>query len=38
MDDVDCKPTGDDKHWMDSAIEMSSEQAEKAHHKQKKIL
>jgi len=38
MDDVNVKPTSDDKHWMGTAIELSNEQAEKAIVKQKKIL
>lgn len=30
LDDINLKPTSDDKHWMDSAIEGSFEQAEQA--------
>lgn len=38
LDDLNVKATSDDKHWMDSAIELSNEQTEKAVKAQQKIL
>lgn len=38
LDDLNVKATGDDKHWMDSAVELSNEQTEKAMKQQQKIL
>ena len=33
IDDMDCKATSDDKHWLETAVELSNEQAEKAIYK-----
>jgi hypothetical protein len=38
LDDLNVKPTSDDKNWMDSAIEEMGEQTQQAVINQAKIL